>query len=122
MHRNLNEGRQVNSNSQYRKYVYTWNAVYSINTISGKSTTYLCLPHVLHCEVEPNSEARVTGVRSDEQIKLKFTDVINTSKVTWENKDRIQESFHLLASSLVASYASTKCFWKSDAYPPFQEW
>lgn len=90
--------------------MYIWNAVYSININSGKSTTYLCLPHVFHCEVEPNSEARVTGVRSDEQIKLKFTDVINTSKVTWENEDHIQELFHILASSLVASYASTRCF------------
>lgn len=62
-----------------------YTAVYSIHTI-----TYLCFLHILHCEVEPYSEARVTGVRSDEKVKLKFTDAVNTSKVTWENKDHIQ--------------------------------
>lgn len=41
----------------------------------------LSLADVLHCEVEPDSEARVAGVRPDEEVKLKLTDVVNTAKV-----------------------------------------
>lgn len=41
----------------------------------------LCLTDVLHCEVKPDSEAGVAGVRPDEEVKLKLTDVVNTAKV-----------------------------------------
>lgn len=41
----------------------------------------LCLADVLHGEVEPDSEAGVAGVRPDEEVKLKLTDVVNTAKV-----------------------------------------
>lgn len=41
----------------------------------------LCLPDVLHGEIEPDSEAWVAGVGSDEKVKLKITDVVNTAQV-----------------------------------------
>lgn len=53
--------------------------------INGSSTRAqhadLSFTDVLHCEVEPDSEARVAGVRPDEEVKLKLTDVVNTPKV-----------------------------------------
>ena len=42
----------------------------------------LCLAHVLHGEVEPDSEAWVAGVRPDKKVKLKLTDVVDSAKVT----------------------------------------
>lgn len=42
---------------------------------------YLCLTDVLHCEVEPHSEAGVACIRPDEEVKLKLTDVVNTAQV-----------------------------------------
>ena len=42
----------------------------------------LCLADVLHGEVEPDSEAWVAGVRPDEKVKLKLTDVVDSAKVT----------------------------------------
>lgn len=41
----------------------------------------LCLTDVLHCEVEPDSEAGVAGVRPDEEVKLELTDVVHTAEV-----------------------------------------
>lgn len=41
----------------------------------------LCLADILHCEVEPDSEAGVAGVRADEEVKLKLTDVVNPAEV-----------------------------------------
>lgn len=48
----------------------------------------LCLTDVLHCEVEPDSESRVAGVRADEEVKLKLTDVVNTAKVPCRGNER----------------------------------
>lgn len=42
----------------------------------------LRLPDVLHGEVEPDSEARVAGVRPDEEVKLKIIDVVNAAQVS----------------------------------------
>lgn len=51
---------------------------------------HLSLSNIFHCEVKPHSEARVARVRPDEQIKLKFTDVVNTAQVTYgETKKQI---------------------------------
>lgn len=55
--------------------------------IIGKSVkrpqqAHLCLTDVLHCEVEPNPEAGVAGVRPDEEVKLKLTDVVNPAEVS----------------------------------------
>ena len=44
-------------------------------------TSDLSLPHVLHAEVEPDTEARVAGVRADEEVKLKLADVIHPAQV-----------------------------------------
>lgn len=48
----------------------------------------LCLTDVLHCEVEPDSEAGVAGVRPDEEIKLKLADIVNTAKVSCRGIER----------------------------------
>lgn len=41
----------------------------------------LCLSDILHSEVKPHSESGVAGVRPDEEIKFKLTDVVNTTQV-----------------------------------------
>lgn len=50
--------------------------------ISCNKHAYLCLTDVLHCEVEPDSEAGVARIGPDEEVKLKLTDVVNTAKVS----------------------------------------
>ena len=47
----------------------------------------LCLADVLHGEVEPHSEAGVASVGSDEEVKLKLTDVVNTAKVPCRDRE-----------------------------------
>lgn len=49
----------------------------------------LCLADVLHCEVEPHSEARVAGIRADEEVKLKLTDVVNTAKISCQDNKKL---------------------------------
>lgn len=62
----------------------------------------LCLTDVLHGEVEPDSEAGVAGVRPDEQVKLKVTDVVNPAKVPC----RGNETVHISRSEHSASLTS----------------
>lgn len=50
--------------------------------VSVQVWTHLGLSNIFHCEVKPHPEAWVTRVRPDEEIKLKFTDVVNTAQVT----------------------------------------
>lgn len=70
---------------------------------------HLSLSNVFHREVEPHSEPRVTRVRPDEQIKLKFTDVVNTAQVTYGetvNNKVVQSYFqamNLFSSSMIHS-------------------
>lgn len=52
---------------------------------------HLSLSNVFHREVKPHSEPRITRVRPDEQIKLKFTDEVNTAQVTYGERQRIKE-------------------------------
>lgn len=49
----------------------------------------LCLADVLHCEVEPHSEAWVAGIRADEEVKLKLTDVVNTAKISCQDNKKL---------------------------------
>ena len=51
-------------------------------TIQKTQRANLCLPDILHSEVEPDSEARVAGVRPNEEVKLKITDVVNAAQVS----------------------------------------
>lgn len=46
----------------------------------------LCLPDIFHSEVEPDSEAWVAGVRSNEEVKLKITNVVYTPQISYNNK------------------------------------
>lgn len=48
----------------------------------------LCLTDVLHCEVEPDSEAGVAGIRPDEEVKFKITDVVNSAKVPCRGSEK----------------------------------
>lgn len=56
--------------------------------LTGPQYSDLCLADVLHCEVEPHSEARVAGIRADKEVKLKLTDVVNTAKVPCRDNKR----------------------------------
>lgn len=49
----------------------------------------LCLTDVLHCEIEPDSEARVAGVGPDEEVKLELTDVVNSTEVSCKDKRQL---------------------------------
>lgn len=41
----------------------------------------LCLADVLHREVEPDSEAGVARIGSDEEVKFKLTDVVDAAQI-----------------------------------------
>lgn len=45
--------------------------------------SYLRLPDILNSKVKPDSEARVACVGSDEEVKLKLTNVVHTPQITY---------------------------------------
>lgn len=40
--------------------------------------------HILNSKVEPDPEARIAGIRPNEEIILKLRDLLNPAKVTYD--------------------------------------
>lgn len=55
----------------------------------GVLSADLCFSDVLYSEVEPDSKARVAGVRTNKEVKLKLTDVVHTSQVSCRSTYRL---------------------------------